>query len=45
MPLINCDVSSTLSWYENCIITSKATKEGNITTATVRISNPTNAVF
>ena len=45
MPLINCEVSLTLSWYENCVITSKATREGNITTATVRINNPTNAVF
>ena len=45
MLLINCEVSLTLSWYENCVITSKATREGDITTATVRINSPTNAVF
>ena len=45
MPLINCEVSLTLSWHENCVITSKVTRKGDITTATVRINNPTNAVF
>ena len=45
MPLINYEVSLTLSWYENCVTASKATRESNITTATVRINNPTNAVF
>ena len=45
MLLINCAVSLTLFWYENCVITSKATREGDITTATVRINSPTNAVF
>ena len=45
MPLINCEVSLTLSWYENCVITSKATREADITTAVVRINNPTNAIL
>ena len=47
MPLINCEVSLTLSWYENYVITCKATREGDITTVTVRINNndPTNVVF
>ena len=45
IPLINCEVSLTLSWYENCVTASKATRESNNTTATVRINNPTNAVF
>ena len=43
--LINCEISLTLSWYEKCVLTSKATREADITTATVRINNPTNAVF
>ena len=30
MPLINCEASLTLSWYENCVITSKATREGDV---------------
>ena len=45
MPLIDCEVSLTLSWYENCLKTSKAATEDDITTATVRINNPINAVF
>ena len=45
MSLINCEVSLTLSWYENCVITSKATRESNVTTGTVRINNRTNVVF
>ena len=47
MPLINCEVSLTLSWYEDCVITSKATREGGGTAAApiVAINNPTNAVF
>ena len=45
MSLINCKVSLTLSWYENCVITSKATRESNVTTGTVRFNNPTNVVF
>ena len=27
IPLINCEVSLTLTWSENCVITSKATRE------------------
>ena len=45
MPLINCEVSLTLSWYENYVITSKATREADITTTVVRINNPTNAIL
>ena len=33
MPLINCEVSLTLTWSENCILT-------DITTQTERNSNP-----
>ena len=47
MPLINCEVSLTLSWHENCVITSKATRKAGGTAAAplVAINNPTNAVF
>ena len=47
MPLINCEVSFTLTWSENCVITSKATREADpdADPAVARINNPTNAVF
>ena len=47
MPLINCELSLNLSWYENCVITSKATRKAGGTAAVpiVAINNPTNAVF
>ena len=43
IPLIRCEVSLTLTWSENCVITSKATREAD--PAVVGINNPTNAVF
>ena len=33
MPLINCEVSLTLNWYENCVLT-------DITTQAARNANP-----
>ena len=47
IPLINCEVSLTLIWSENCILTSKATRETDADTepAVAGINNPTNAVF
>ena len=47
MPLINCEVSLTLTWSENCVITNKATKKADpdADTEAVGISNPTNATF
>ena len=44
---INCDVPLTLSWSENCVITSKATREADpdADPAADKINNPTNAVF
>ena len=47
MPLINCEVSLTLSWSENCVITSKATREDgpDADPAVTGINNPTNATF
>ena len=46
-PLINCEVSLTLTWSENCIITSKVTREADPDADPTLdgINNPTNAVF
>ena len=47
IPLINCEVSLTLTWSENCVITSKATREADpdADPAVAGINNPTNAAF
>ena len=47
MPLINCEVSLTLTWSLNCVLTSKATRDANpdVDPAVVEINNPTNASF
>ena len=49
MPLINCEVSSTLTWSENCVITSKAYRravaERGKNPAVDGIDNPTNFKF
>ena len=47
IPLINCEVSLTLTWSENCVITSKATREADpdADPAVGGINNPINAVF
>ena len=47
IPLINCEVSLTLTWSENCVLTSKATREADpdADPAVAGICNPTNAVF
>ena len=49
MPLINCEVSLTLTWSENCLLTSRATRDavaaqgGN--PAVAEIGNPTDEAF
>ena len=47
IPLINCEVSLTLTWSENCVITSKATRESDpdADPAMAGINNATNATF
>ena len=47
MPLINCEVYLTLTWSENCVLTSKATREADpdANPAVDEINNPTNATF
>ena len=49
MPLINCEINLILTWSENCVLTSKATRDavpaqgGN--PAVSRVNVPTNATF
>ena len=43
MPLISCEVSLTLIWSENCVLTSKETR--NIVPGVDAINNPTGATF
>ena len=49
MPLINCEINLVLTWSENCVLTSKVTRDavpaqgGN--PAVSRINNLTNAIF
>ena len=47
MLLINCEVSLTLTWSKNCVLTSKATKDDDpdADPAVDEINNPTNATF
>ena len=47
IPLINCEMSLTLTWSENCVIASNATREADpdADPAVAGINNPTNAVF
>ena len=47
IPLINCEISLTLTWSENCVITSKVTRETDpdADRAIAGIYNPTNAAF
>ena len=43
MPLINCEINLILTWSENCVLTSKATRDAD--PAVAAINNPTNATF
>ena len=47
IPIINCEVSLILTWSENCITTSKATREADpdADPAVAGINNPAKAVF
>ena len=51
IPLINCEVSLILNWSENCVLTSKATREADpdadpdADPAVTGINNPTDAAF
>ena len=45
--LINCEVPLTLTWSENCVVTSKATRQTDpdADPAVAGINHATNAVF
>ena len=46
MSLIKCEISLTLSWYEKCVLTIRATRETVTDTPAISaINNPINAVF
>ena len=46
MPLINCEIELILTWFKNCVLISKATREANYGANPVRkIDNPENAIF
>ena len=47
MPLINCEINLILTWSENCVLTSKATRNANpdVNPAITAVNNPTNATF
>ena len=43
MSLINCEVSLTLTWSKNCVLTSEATRDAD--PVVDEINNPTNSTF
>ena len=43
MPLTNCQVNHILTWSENCVLTSKTTKDAD--PAVAAIDNSANAIF
>ena len=47
MPLINCEVSLTLAWSKNCVLTIKATRDDDpdADPAVDETNNPTNVTF
>ena len=47
IPLINCEINLILAWPENCVITSKATRDSDPDSdpAVAAVNNPANATF
>ena len=47
IPLINCEINLILTWPENCVVTSKATRDANadVDPAVAAVNNPTNATL
>ena len=47
MPLINCEINVILTWSENCVLTTKATRDGDpdANPAVTAIDNPINTTF
>ena len=47
MPLINCEINLILTWSENCVLTSKTTRDADpdAEPSVATIDNKTNATF
>ena len=47
MPLINCEVELLLTWFKNCVLTNKYTRDPdyNVNPVIYEIDNPENAIF
>ena len=47
MPLFNCEINLILTWSENYVLTSKATRDADsdLNPAVATIDNPLNATF
>ena len=47
IPLINCEIEIILTWYENCVLTSKAKRDAdpNANPPVAAINDPTNVIF
>ena len=47
MPLINCEIELILTWFETCLLISKASRNANYNVNPVvqKIDNPENATF
>ena len=47
IPLINCELELILTWFKNCVLISKATREANYDADLIvrKIDNPENATF
>ena len=47
MPLFNCEINLILTWSENYVLTSKATRDADsdLNPAVAAIDNPLNATF
>ena len=47
IPLINCEVELVLSWFKNCVLIDKLTREANcnVDPDVYEIDNPENAIF
>ena len=47
IPLINCEVELILTWFKNCVLIDKSTREVNyaVESNVYQIDNPENAIF
>ena len=47
IPLNNCEIELILTWFENCVLISKATREADYDTDPIvyEINNPDNRTF